>query len=87
MASFLEECHKWQIKVECDYVLRVFLKGGDKTARKHFTEVIRNNPDFEDEIILELAKNNSDLRYWIEERAAIGECDIVRAIKQLTKHE
>ena len=49
--------------------------------------VLREHHDWEEKLMLELYKEgNPDLKYDIEERAAISECSIEEAIRMLMKN-
>ena len=79
----MKELKRWEItpKVENG---RVVLYGGDKRARQHYSDLLYSNFDFEVKFILELSESDPALRYNIEERAAIGECENLElAVKQL----
>ena len=65
----------------------IVLKNGDKNARQHYMNILREHPDWEKKLMLELYKEgNPDLKYDIEERAAISECSIEDAIRMLMKN-
>ena len=88
MSEFLDALREYQIEPEADTPLRIILKGGDKSARKHYQKILRENPEWELKLILELAKNNSNLRYILEERAAISELNSLEdAAKMLMRFE
>ena len=72
--ELIEELNRYQIRIEEKYP-RVLLSGGDKHARKYYSEFIEASPELECELILELAKKDDDLMFEIEERAAIREAD------------
>lgn len=72
--ELIEELNRYQIRIVEKYP-RVVLSGGDKGARKHYSELIEDNPEVEADLILELSKHAPDLRFEIEERAAIREAD------------
>lgn len=85
MSEFMKELNRWQITPTVENY-RVVLSGGDKRARKHYSDMLENNLDFEIKLILELSENDFDLRYDIEERAAIGGYDDLEiAVKQLMR--
>ena len=90
MSKFREELNRWQIEVDYEvrnFVWCIVLKNGDKNAREHYTNVLREHPDWEEKLMLELYKEgNPDLKYDIEERASISECSIEDAIRMLMKN-
>ena len=70
MNELIEELTRYQIRIAEKYP-RVALSGGDKHARKYYSELIESSPELEADLILELAKHDEDLMFEIEERAAI----------------
>lgn len=72
--QILSEFQRWQLNVSIEDG-RVVLNGGDKRAREHYRNFMDEHKTVEAYIILELAKNDPDLMFEIEERAAIREAD------------
>ena len=72
--DLLQEFHHWGITCEVEN-WRVKLTGGDWRACEHYQRLLLGNSDVELNLILELSKHDEDLRYAIEERAAIREAD------------
>mgnify|MGYP003571532913 CR=1 FL=1 len=70
----LKKLKRWQITAAYENG-RILLIGGDTSARKHFQNLLEQNPDFEVQLILELAQQNSEIFEAITERAAIREAD------------
>ena len=50
---------------------RINLFGGDNKARRHYEEVLKDNPELEAQLVLIASNKDSDLRFELEERAAI----------------
>lgn len=66
---------------------RVKLTGGERHAREHYESLIGSDKEVEAQLILELSKEDEELRYDIEERASIewadgGDYDELAAVKQ-----
>ena len=74
MNELIEELTRYQIRIVEKYP-RVVLSGGDKHARKYYSELIEASPELEADLILELAKHDKDLMFEIEERASIRFAD------------
>lgn len=74
MNSLLKELRYWQIK-PIYYFGRIYLEGGDKTAREHYQNVLNENPELHINFILDLAKTDKNVLELIEERAAIRGAD------------
>ena len=74
MNKLLKELQDWGIKPEY-YFGRVYLKDGDKTARKHYADILEANPELEIDLIWDLARHDKNVLEIIEERAAIREAD------------
>ena len=70
--DFIAELNRWKITISEKYP-RIVLAYGNKRAREHYTNLLRENPEIEANLIYELSKSDADLRYAIEERAAIRE--------------
>ncbi|MBR0315978.1 MAG: hypothetical protein IJQ99_03855 [Synergistaceae bacterium] len=86
MSEFLNELKKYQIKPDVDLVLRVILTNGDKNARKHYQDLLRDNPEWEVKLILELAESDENLHQYLFERMAISELNSLQdAVKMLMR--
>ena len=86
MSEFLNELKKYQITPDVDLVLKVVLTDGDKTARKHYQELLKDNPDWEVKLILELAESDENLYQYLFERMAISELNSLQdAVKMLMR--
>ena len=86
MSEFLNELKKYQIKPDVDLVLRVILTNGDKDARKHYQDLLKDNPDWEVKLILELAESDENLHQYLFERMAISELSSLQdAVKMLMR--
>lgn len=72
--EFCAELERWHIKASVFWG-RLKLKGGDDRARKYFSEMFLSHPKMEAQIIFELSKNDPELAYAIEERAAMRQAD------------
>ena len=64
----------------------VKLTGGDRNAREHYDALISSDEGIEAQLILELSKEDEELRYDIQERASIvwessGEYEELEAVK------
>ena len=83
--ELLQELKKYAIKLTVkDY--RVKLSGGNLEARNHYEELIDADEEVQAMLILEYSKEDSDLRYEIEERASIcwengGEYNLLGAVE------
>ncbi|MBR0076142.1 MAG: hypothetical protein IJP96_10340 [Synergistaceae bacterium] len=86
MSEFLDELKKYQINPDVDLVLRVILTNGDKNARKHYQELLRENPEWEMKLILELAESDKNLYQYLFERMAISDLNSLEdAVKMLMR--
>ena len=74
MNKLLKELQNWGIK-PIYYFGRVYLEDGDKTARKHYADILDANPELEIDLILDMARHDKEVLQFIEERAAIREAD------------
>ena len=72
--DYQEELKRWSIRHEV-VDMRIHLYGGDNKARRHYEEILKANPELEARLILIASNNDSDLRYELEERAAIRYAD------------
>lgn len=72
--EFCAELERWHIKASVFWG-KLKLTGGDDRAREYFTNMFRSRSKMEAHIILELSKNDPDLAYAIEERAAMRQAD------------
>ena len=75
MSRFRDELKRWQIEVDyevCNFVWHIVLKNGDKNARNHYMNVLREHPDWEEKLMYELYQENPDLQYDVEERVVIS---------------
>ena len=84
-AEILQELQHYKILIEVEN-WHVNLSGGFDGAREYYEQFLHGNSDAEISLILELSKDDADLRYAIEERAAIREadglpCDLYSAVK------
>ncbi len=77
---FLNELKKWGIKA-CLKDGRLALYEGDKNARKHYEKVLADKLELEIEAIFELSKRDKNIKYDVEERAAIMNKSLFEAIK------
>ena len=68
--DFQNELKRWCIHYE-ESGKRINLFGGDNKARRHYENVLRANPELEAQLVLIASNKDSDLRYELEERAAI----------------
>lgn len=68
--DFQNELKRWCIHYE-ESDKRINLFGGDNKARRHYENVLRANPELEAQLVLIASNKDSDLRYELEERAAI----------------
>lgn len=58
--------------IEVVYELgRIKLVGGKANAREHYTEMLKNSPEFEGALVWKLAQTEAYVMDWIEERRAI----------------
>ena len=73
-AEILQELQHYKISCEVKN-WHVRLSGGFDGAREYYEQFLHGNTDAEISLILELSKKDVDLRYAIEERAAIREAD------------
>ena len=88
MSEFMEELKKYQIRAEYDSVLRPILCGGDKTARKHYARILRENPEFEKKLLLELAEANVPFYDYLSEyMAAYDREDLEDTVEMLMRYE
>ena len=69
-----EELKKWKI-TPIYYFGRIYLEGGDKSAREHYQSILDENIELQIKFILELAKHDKNVLELIEERAAIRGAD------------
>lgn len=72
--EFCAELERWHIKALVFWG-RLKLTGGDDRAREYFRDMFRSRSKMEAHIILELSKNDPDLSYAIDERAAMRQVD------------
>ncbi|MBQ7593233.1 MAG: hypothetical protein IJU48_02630 [Synergistaceae bacterium] len=83
--ELLSELQRYKISYEVeDWHVR--LSGGFDGAREYYEQFLHGNTDAEISLILELSKKDAELRYAIEERAAIRgsdglPCDLYSAVK------
>ena len=74
IAELKAELDRWQ--VECSVFWgKLYLYGGDKRARKAYSDMLASRPKMIAYLILYLAKTDKDLMNVIEERAAIREAE------------
>ena len=79
------ELRKYFIRAKVENY-HVKLIGGDRNAREHYEALISSDKGIEAMLILELSKEDEELRYDIQERASIvwescGEYDELAAVK------
>ena len=84
-SEILKELMQWGISSEVED-WHVKLSGGQVEVREYYEQFLHGNVDAEAFLILELSKTDEELRYAIEERAAIREteglaADLLSAIK------
>ena len=72
--DYQEELKRWNIRYEI-VDMRIHLYGGDNKARWHYEEVLKANPELEARLIVIASNRDSELRYELEERAAIRYAD------------
>mgnify|MGYP003571265832 CR=1 FL=1 len=70
----LKEIQQWGIKIGYEYG-RAVLSDGDRTALKHYQNLLQFEPEFEKKLILELAEISPDVLFDLTERAAIRSAD------------
>ena len=68
--DYQNELKRWCIHYE-ESDKRINLFGGDNKARRHYEEVLKDNPELEAQLVLIASNKDSDLRFELEERAAI----------------
>ena len=68
--EFQNELKRWCIHYE-ECGKRINLFGGDNKARRHYENVLKDNPELEAQLVLIASNKDSDLRFELEERAAI----------------
>ena len=71
---YRNELKRWYIRYKVSD-MRIFLYGGDNKARRHYEAILEDNPELEAQLILIASNNDADLRYKLEERAAIRQAD------------
>ena len=72
--EFLEELDNYGIKIDFNCG-RIKLYDGNEEARVHYQRLIESSPKFEYAMIYDLMEIDADIRYAVEERAAIREFD------------
>lgn len=68
--DFQNELKRWCIHYE-ESDKRINLFGGDNKARRHYENVLKDNPELEAQLVLIASNKDSELRFELEERAAI----------------